>query len=106
MTSPTPKTRPVELAELGERLAGLRLCDERALSMMRRSLERHGQLSALTVFIENDVLEVLDGFKRVGAARSLGLSMQYARVDEVSGVEAKLRLAELHTGRGLCELES
>jgi hypothetical protein len=105
MTAPPPKTRTVELAELGERLAGLRLCNERALSMMKRSLERHGQLSALTVFVERDGLELLDGFKRVGAARSLGLSTLYARVDEVSGVDAKLRLAELHAGRGLCELE-
>jgi ParB-like chromosome segregation protein Spo0J len=105
MTAPTPRTRPVQLAELGEQLAGLRLCDARALTAMRRSLERHGQLSALTVFVEDEALQLLDGFKRVRAARALGLSTLYARVDEVSGPDAKLRLVELHSARGLSELE-
>jgi len=105
MTAPTPKTHPVELSALRERLAPLRLCDAKALRMMGRSLERHGQLSPLTVFVEDDALQVLDGFKRVRAATALGWSRLYARVDEVSGVDAKLRLAELHAGRGLSELE-
>ncbi len=105
MTTPILKARPVELAELEERLAGLRLCDAKALRMMGRSLERHGQLSPLTVFVENDGLQVIDGFKRVRAAYALGWTRLYARVDEVSGVAAKLRLAELHAGRGLSELE-
>lgn len=105
MVSLALKTRPVELAELGERLSGLRLCDARALRTMRRSLEKHGQLSALTLFIEEEQLQVLDGFKRVRAARALGWTRLLAHVDEVGGVEAKLRLAELHSGRGLSELE-
>ncbi len=105
MVSLALKTRPVELAELGERLSGLRLCDARALRTMRRSLEKHGQLSALTLFIEEEQLQVLDGFKRVRAARALGWTRLLAHIDEVSGVEAKLRLAELHSGRGLSELE-
>jgi len=95
----------VELAELGERLAELRLCEERTLSAMRRSLSEHGQLSALTVFEDQGALELLDGFKRVRAARALGWSKLYARVDRVSGVDAKLRLAELNEGRRLSELE-
>lgn len=101
----TPESRPVPLASLGERLSGLRLCDERALLAMRRSLEQHGQLTPLALFVEGDGFEILDGFKRVRAARHLGLSTLYAWVDEVSGVEAKLRLAELHCARGLSELE-
>ncbi|MEN8161144.1 MAG: ParB N-terminal domain-containing protein [Myxococcota bacterium] len=105
MTVPIPKTHPVELAALGERLAPLRLCDAKALRTMGRSLERHGQLSPLTVFVEDDAMQILDGFKRVRCATALGWSKLYARVDEVSGVDAKLRLAELHAGRGLSELE-
>jgi len=95
----------VQLAQLGELLAELRLCDDKALATMRRSLRRHGQLCALTVFVQDGALQILDGFKRVRAAQALGLSTLQARIDEVSGVEAKLRLMELHSARGLSELE-
>ena len=50
-------------------------------------------------------LEILDGFKRVRAARALGLSTLVARVDDVGIVDAKVRLCELHGHRGLTELE-
>lgn len=98
-------TRDVEIALLGERLASLRLCDAAALAAVRRSLERHGQLGALTLFVQGDGLEILDGFKRVRAARALGWSTLLARVDDVGVVEAKLRLCELHDGQRLTELE-
>jgi ParB-like chromosome segregation protein Spo0J len=103
--TPHAETRPIEIAPLGERLAPLRLCDAGALTTMRRSLERHGQLSALTLFVEMGQLEILDGFKRVRAARALGLSTLLARVDDVGVVDAKVRLCELHGHRGLTELE-
>ena len=98
-------TREVEIALLGERLASLRLCDATALATVRGSLERHGQLSALTLFAQGDGLEILDGFKRVRAARALGWSTLVARVDIVGVVDAKLRLCELHDGHRLTELE-
>lgn len=63
------ETREVELARLGERLSALRLCDAEALATLRRSLEEHGQLAALTVFAEGDALEIIDGFKRVARPR-------------------------------------
>ena len=105
MHEPTPDTRLVEIAPLGERLAPLRLCDATALAAVRRSLERHGQLTALTLFVETDQLEILDGFKRVRAARALGWTTLLARIDDVDAIEAKLRVAELHDRRGLTELE-
>ena len=97
--------RHVEIAPLGERLAPLRLCDAAALAAVRSSLARHGQLGALTLFPHRDKLEILDGFKRVRAARALGWSTLVARVDDVGVVDAKLRLCELHEGRRLTELE-
>ena len=105
MPKASTETRLVELAPLGERLAPLRLCDAAALTAMRGSLGRHGQLSALTLFVHADVLEIIDGFKRVRAARALGWSTLLARVDDVGVVDAKLRLCELHDRRGLSELE-
>jgi len=102
---PDTNTRLVEIAPLGERLAPLRLCERAALATMRRSLEQHGQLTALVLFGCGDQLEIVDGFKRVRAARALGRAVLLARIDDVGVIEAKLRLAELHDGRGLTELE-
>jgi hypothetical protein len=55
-------TRMVEVAALGERLSALRLCEAEALASIRRSLEQHGQLAALTLFAESSGLEIIDGF--------------------------------------------
>lgn len=103
--SAASESRAVVLATLGERFSALRVCDAALLASMRRSLERHGQLAPVTLFAHGEQLEILDGFKRVRAARALGWPQLVARVDDVTGVEAKLRLRELHQGRGLTELE-
>ncbi len=105
MRQPPAETLLVEISRLGERLSALRLCDAEALTTVRRSLEQHGQLSALTLFAEPDGLEIIDGFKRVRAARALGWVTLLARVDDVGSIDAKLRLRELHDRRGLTELE-
>jgi hypothetical protein len=66
---------------------------------LRRSLEQHGQLVAVTLFTERGALEIIDGFKRVRAARALGWATLLARVDDVSAVDAnredRLSLPEL-----------
>ena len=98
-------TQLIEVHALGERLSALRLCEGAALATMRRSLEEHGQLSALVLFSPAGQLEIIDGFKRVRAARALGWPTLSARVVTVGSIDAKLRLRELHGGRGLTELE-
>ncbi len=105
MAEPNTDARLVDVSELGERLSALRLCDRAALAAMRRSLEEHGQLTTLVVFPQDGQLEVIDGFKRMRAARALGWRTLCARVADVGSVDAKLRLRELHDGRGLTELE-
>jgi ParB family transcriptional regulator, chromosome partitioning protein len=105
MSEPHSETRLVQIAPLGERLSALRLCDATALATVRRSLVQHGQLSALTLFIAGDGLEIIDGFKRVRAARALGWPTLLARIDDVGSIDAKLRLRELHDRRGLTEIE-
>lgn len=105
MDKPASEMRSVEIGSLGERLSSLRLCEAGALETVRRSLAQHGQLSAVTLFGGGEQLEILDGFKRVRAARALGLRTLLARIDNVSSVEAKLRLCELQVHRGLTELE-
>src|SRR5882724_2167991 len=105
MSEPHPETRLVQIAPLGERLSALRLCEATALASVGRSLAQHGQLSALTLFATGGGLEIIDGFKRVRAARALGWSTLLARIDDVGSIDAKLRLRELHDRRGLTELE-
>ena len=97
--------RDIDLAELGDGLSALRLCDAAALEAMRRSLARHGQLDALAAFATPGGLEIIDGFKRVRAARALGWRTLRARVADVDATEAKILLVALHDRRGLTELE-
>lgn len=99
------ETQVIEIAQLGEHLSSLRLCTPSALATVRRSLEEHGQLTPLLLFADAGGLEIVDGFKRVRAARALGWPRLSARIDEVGRIDAKLRLREVHEGRALCELE-
>ena len=92
-------------ADLGERLSNLRLRDAAALENMRQSLDHHGQLEPLVAFQCQDKLEVIDGFKRVIAARALNWSSLRVRLVDVDIVEAKCMLIALHDRRGITELE-
>jgi hypothetical protein len=62
---PTPTAVPV--ADIGERLATVRLLPPRDLEMAA-SLRRFGQLSPVVVFQTGQGLEVIDGFRRRRAA--------------------------------------
>lgn len=48
------------------------MCEAPALAAMQRSLARHGQMMAVVGFSEGESIEVIDGFKRLRAARALG----------------------------------
>lgn len=98
-------TTTIRLCELGERLSELRLCSEADIERMRQWLSRDGQLTPLEVFELEGDKQVLDGFKRLRAARQLGWDALRARVYEIGPIEAKVRIAALHTGAGLTELE-
>lgn len=95
----------VSVSALHEQLASVRLCEPRAVDAIQLSLTRHGQLTPVEVFAQDGELQVLDGFKRLQAARRLGWKQLRARHHELSTVEAILMLVELHGGRGLTELE-
>ena len=105
MTVVTSEARMAPLGELSERLAALRLEEPAAVQAMRCSLERHGQLDALLVFDAAGPLEVVDGFKRLRAARGLGWSELAVRSCGTSLIDAKVGLVALHAPRGLSELE-
>lgn len=95
----------IRLTELGEGLSELRLCSKADIAAVCESLSRQGQLTAVEGFEAGDGTELFDGFKRLHAARQLGWEELRVAVHAIGAVEAKLRLAALHAGRGLSELE-
>lgn len=98
-------TSEVELDELGESLCRLRLCDPEQQRAMERSLSALGQLRPVLANCGEGRLEVIDGFKRLRAARALGWTK--VRVDqvEVRSEQAKLWMCQCNNGQGLSELE-
>jgi ParB-like chromosome segregation protein Spo0J len=90
------EVRPVRLAELGERFRRYRLPDACGEAAMTRSLERYGQLAPVVVWQREETPEVVDGFKRLVAARQLRWSSLSARVLAGSEPMAKAALYGLN----------
>jgi ParB-like chromosome segregation protein Spo0J len=78
--------RPVALTVLGQRYRRYRLADPPAEEAMAGSLRRWGQLAPVVACAQGEQLEVLDGFKRLAAARQVAgwttLSVRVLDVDE------------------------
>lgn len=99
--------QPVPFERLGQRYRRYRLADPPAEEAMAGSLRRWGQLSPLVACRRGDGLELLDGFKRLGAARQLaGLTSLSVRVVELDEPLAKAAILGLNRGqRAARELE-
>lgn len=99
-------TRPVALAELGQRYRRYRLADPEAEDAMAGSLRRWGQLAPVVACVRNEKLELLDGFKRHAAARQIAGMTLSVRVLEVDEPTAKAAILGLNRGqRATRELE-
>lgn len=100
------EVRPVALESLGQSYRRYRLCDVEAEAVMARSLRRYGQMSPLVVCLREETPEVLDGFKRLSAARSVEMKTLCCRLLEVDERTAKAAIYGLNrAGRPTCELE-
>jgi len=100
------EVRTVAVVQLGERYRRYRLADAEAEAAMARSLARYGQMGPLVVCIRQETAEVIDGFKRLGAARVLALATLSARLvaaDERTVLAAMYALNR--SGRRVQELE-
>ncbi len=99
-------TRPVALAELGQRYRRYRLADPEAEDAMAGSLRRWGQLAPVVACVRSDKLELLDGFKRHAAARQIAGMTLSVRILEVDEPTAKAAILGLNRGqRATRELE-
>jgi hypothetical protein len=99
--------RPVSLEELGQQYRRYRLADPPAEEAMAGSLRRWGQLSPVVACARGGQLELLDGFKRLAAARQVaGWATLSVRVLEVDERTAKAAILGLNRGqRPVRELE-
>lgn len=99
--------RPVPLAALGQTYRRYRLANPSAEEAMAGSLRRWGQLAPVVACQRGPQLEVLDGFKRVTAARQVaGLTTLSVRVVAVDERTAKAAILGLNRGQhGVRELE-
>jgi ParB family transcriptional regulator, chromosome partitioning protein len=99
--------RPVALEGLGQQYRRYRLADPPAEEAMAGSLRRWGQLSPLVACVREQQFQVLDGFKRLTAARQVtGLTTLSVRIVAVDEPAAKAAILGLNRGqRATRELE-
>jgi ParB family transcriptional regulator, chromosome partitioning protein len=88
-------------AQIGEHYGRYRLHQPEAERAMARSLDRYGQLSPVVVCQREGHYELIDGFKRLGAARGLAsMSHLSARVLEADDRAAKAAIYGLNRAGG------
>ncbi len=104
---PVEAYRALRLEEIDVRYAQYRLAVLEAEEAMARSLRRYGQISPVVVCLREDVPVLVDGFKRLAAARGLkGFETLSARRIEADERGAKAAMYGLNRmGRQFGELE-
>jgi ParB-like chromosome segregation protein Spo0J len=99
-------THELEIGSLDERYARLRIVQPAAQRAVHDSMRRLGQLMPIVACERQAVFAVVDGFKRVAAARALGLGALRARgmpFGEAAAIAAVITFNR--HGRGLSDLE-
>jgi ParB/RepB/Spo0J family partition protein len=98
--------RSLVVDQLGQHYRRYRLPDPDAEADLVSSRHRYGQLTPLVVCPRDDTQEILDGFKRLAAARALGWKTVSARLLEADERIAKAAIYGLNqTGRRTQEWE-
>ncbi len=91
----------IALADLGEHFARYRLRSPVAERVLEASLRRYGQMSPVVVFRWQERYELVDGFKRLAAARTVReLSSLWARVIVCDERSAKAAIYGLNRASG------
>ena len=94
---PASEIRAIALDVLDERFRRYRLSAREAQQAMAGSLRRYGQISPVVVCLLEEALVLIDGFKRLEAARSLkGFSTLETRLIEADERSAKAALYTLN----------
>jgi ParB-like chromosome segregation protein Spo0J len=101
------EVRGIAMTAFGECYRRYRLPDANAEAAMARSLDRYGQMAPLVVCVREETPQIVDGFKRLAAARTLPRwTTLSARLLEADERAAKAAIYGLNrTGRPTQELE-
>ncbi len=102
LTWPQNEVRLLPLEQLDERLQLYRLAQPKLEKSMAKSLQRYGQVSPVVICLHDDEFVLIDGFKRLRAARTLqGMIRLTARRMDVDEAGAKAAIYNLNciTGR-------
>jgi ParB-like chromosome segregation protein Spo0J len=104
---PAGEIRLLALDQIGEAYRRYRLAVPEAEAAMRESLRRYGQMAPTVVCLREEQVELIDGFKRLTAARRIpGFQRLSARCVEVDERGAKAAIYGLNcVGRRTQELE-
>ena len=99
---------PITISHIGERYSALRIIQPKADKAVERSMSRHGQLTPVVVGGKtHDRYEMVDGFKRLRAARNLGYTALQARAMAGSERVLKAAIIDLNAqARTIADLET
>ena len=96
----------IAVSEIGEKYGVYRIVNPRADTAMVKSIRKYGQISPVVCVKGRDSYEMLDGFKRLRACRSLNQATLRVKTMEVSGRVCKAAILQLNqSGRSITEME-
>lgn len=96
----------IAVSEIGERYGAFRIVSPRADAAMIKSIQKYGQISPVVCVRTEGGYELIDGFKRLRACRSLNQTTLRARMMEVSARVCKAAIIQLNqSGRSINEME-
>jgi len=96
----------IAASEIGERYGAFRIVSPRADAAMIKSIRKYGQISPVVCVRTEEGYELIDGFKRLRACRSLSQMTLKARTMEVSARVCKAAMIQLNWwGRSINEME-
>jgi ParB/RepB/Spo0J family partition protein len=96
----------ITVSEIGEKYGVYRIVSPRADAAMVKSIRKYGQISPVVCVKGKEGYEMIDGFKRLRACRSLNQTTLRVRAMEVSGRVCKAAILQLNqSGRSINEME-
>jgi ParB family transcriptional regulator, chromosome partitioning protein len=96
----------IAVLDIGEKYGVYRIVSPRADAAMVKSMHKYGQITPVVCVKEPGGLELIDGFKRLRACRSLNQTTLRVKTMEVSGRVCKAALIQLNqSGRSINEME-
>ena len=94
------------ISEIGEKYGAFRIVNPRADGAMVKSIRKYGQISPVVCAKDKEGYEMIDGFKRLRACRSLNQKTLKARAMGVSGRAGKAAILQLNwTDQSINEIE-